>query len=153
MRLEVSDIEKATSEAVKAADDAGGRVTEATESKASSGAMSSHMVVDVPLSKAEAVGKQLKGLGSVDMIESAKNPQSPDGEIGRARFDVTLVTPDVTRSMGYAVSSGLAVAGRGLLWSLMLVVVGLCFVLPLGAVIWGGWKGARRWKARGTAAA
>ena len=47
-----------------------------------------------------------------------------------------------------SVRQALSTSAAGLLWSLELVIIGLCFVVPWVLVIWGGWKIVRRGRSR-----
>ena len=153
MRLEVSNIDRAVSDATKAADAAGGHSTvESTQSRPENSQLSSQLVIDVPLNQAQSVRQQLKDLGSVQLLESTRNSQAPEGQIGRARFELSLVSPDVSQSMGGAIRNGWSVAFRGLMWSVTLIVIGLLFVAPWAVVLWAVWRLSRRSRATPTPA-
>ena len=68
----------------------------------------------------------------------------PAGPLAKARVEVTfgnaeaIVAPD--RGIGASIRRGLSTSALGLMWSLQLIVIGLCFVLPWVAVLWVGWR-------------
>ena len=43
-----------------------------------------------------------------------------------------------------SIRKGLATSFAGLMWSLQILVVGLCFVVPWALLLWGGWKLVKR---------
>jgi len=108
------------------------------------------VVVDVPLTKLASAG-QLKSGGTVRAIESARDAKAPSGPLAHARIDVTYATADsiVGNDSGLwgRFRNGLGTSVTGLLWSLQLVVIGLCLIGPWVAaawVIWRLWRRGRR---------
>lgn len=144
MSMEVDDVDRSVADLTKAIDNAAGRIVDSTQSTAGNGQVSSHIIIDVPLSKAGEIRQQIKALGDVKEIESSKNPNNPAGDIARAQFDVTLTSPDVNQGMWAAVKRGWGTSITGLLWSLQLVVIGLFLIAPVALVLWGAWKLLRR---------
>ncbi len=146
MRVQVPNIDSATATLLKTSDSASARIVESTQSKAGPGESSSHIVLECPLAGADTLRQQLKDLGTVQFLETARNIQSPDGEIARTRFDISLLSPDVSRSMGGAIRNGWEVAFRGLMYSLSLIVIGILFVAPWALAIFGAVRLFRRRK-------
>jgi hypothetical protein len=74
----------------------------------------------------------------------------PAGKLAKARIDLTLGTADTLvepgKGLWATLRNGLATSVTGLLWSLQIIVVGLCFVLPWALVIAVVWKLSRRRK-------
>jgi hypothetical protein len=67
----------------------------------------------------------------------------PEGEFAVARMHVTLSNDVMVESDNTPwanIRKGLSFSLMAGSWALMLVMVGLCFVLPLGLMIWGGRK-------------
>jgi hypothetical protein len=110
--------------------------------------VSSHLVIDVPLSKAPEIRQQLRSSGTLRVSETSRDPQAPDGAVGRARFDVTLTSPGllVGRDEGLAatVKSARSTSLKGLLWSLNFILIGLLFVGPWVLLLWLAWRVVRR---------
>jgi glycine cleavage system regulatory protein len=150
MVVEVGDVEGATAKLLSAVSAAGGRVVDTQQAKDADGQVRSQVVAEVPLAKAADVRGQIRALGKDRVNESSTNHQAPQGEVARARFEVTLANEDliVGRDEGLwaAVRSALSTSVRGLLWSLKFIVVGLLMVGPWVFLIWGGWKVWKRLK-------
>jgi hypothetical protein len=144
MNLETPDVEKLAGEIVSAAESAGGRTSEPPQFSSTARRATGHLVVDVPAAKTREFRDKLKAIATVLQSESSKNSQSPDGQVVRTRFDLTLTTPDADEGLVAAITRGLTISARGLLWSLQLIVVGLLFVAPWVLVVAGLWKLWRR---------
>jgi glycine cleavage system regulatory protein len=144
LALEVGNVERRVGEIVQLAADVKGRVTGPFLSKDSSGRMVGRITLDVPLAAALPAVQKVKDLASeVRMIESSRNPSVPESDLSVARIDVTLSNEVIlpTDSSPWAnIRKGLSVSLTALSWSLTLIVIGLCFALPLGLAGWGGWK-------------
>jgi len=145
-----SDPEKGMTDLLAAALSAGGRVIDQNLSQGDQ--FVAHLVVDVPLKNGAELIDRARALGTLRNIEQTKNPAVPDADFVRARVDVTLVGASalVQQDAGIWLSfkNGLATSIRGLLYSLQLIVIGLCLLLPWAAILWGGWKGWRIFRAR-----
>lgn len=150
MTIELSDVDSAITAMQQAAADAGGRVTEQNMSRERDGSSTGKIAVEVPLDKAAGVVDQAKKLGAVRAVSAAKNQQVPAGALARARIDLTFGTADTIvepgRGVWATIRNGLSTSVSGLLWSLQLIVIGLCFVLPWALVVWAGWKLVKRRK-------
>jgi hypothetical protein len=88
--------------------------------------------------------------------QTSKNASVPAGALARARVELTLVSPDAIVEEGRGVWStlrnGLSTSAAGLMWSLQLIVIGLCLVAPWALLIWASWRLLRRWRGREVAA-
>jgi hypothetical protein len=86
-------------------------------------------------------------------LQHRRNPQAPEGNLAIGRIEVTISNPDKLLSQESGpwnrIKGGLAVGLTALSWSLTLVVVGLCFVVPIGGSIWsaGSSTGSRKKRA------
>jgi len=144
MVVEVAEVDRATSSLIGTITAAGGRIIDTEQTKDSNGQIRSHIVADVPLSKAGDVRGQIRALGTDRINESSTNHQAPEGEVARAQLDVTLANADLIvgrdEGLGAAVRSALSTSVRGLLWSLQFIVIGLLIVGPWALLVWGGWK-------------
>lgn len=130
------------------AEQLGGRIVDASVTREASGKQQSRVVVDVPLAKQAEVLAQLRTAGDTTSLSTSQSAQAPDGALGRARFDVTFTTGEalVGADDGFwaSIVSGFGTSLRGLAWSVHLIVIGLCLVLPWVAVLWVGWKLVQR---------
>jgi len=154
--VKVSDVEAATASARDAALKAGGRIISSQQNTEPSGAVSQHVVLDVPQDQADKVRSQLKDLGTVRIADTSNNPQTPDGPLSRARLDVTLTSADmiVARDQGLSASlrHALSLSVKGLLWTAQILVMGLLLLGPWLLIGWGIWRYARRKPATPSAA-
>src|SRR5204863_10001660 len=132
------------------ANSAGGRTLESSLSQDQSGKQVARLVLEVPLGKADQLVDQARQDGKVRTAESSKNTQVPEGPLARARLNLTIGSGEgiVPGEHGFwdSIRVGLSTSVKGLLWSLQLIVIGLCLVAPWVLLVWGGWKFARRRK-------
>jgi glycine cleavage system regulatory protein len=151
MSVELRDVESAMGDIAATATAAGGRILESNLSTDPHGRSTAHVVADVPLDKAGDLVARAKDRGTVRAIDSAKNLQVPAGPLARARVDVTfgngeaLVGPD--RGIWASIRAGLSTSIAGLAYSVRLIVIGLCFVLPWALILYGGWRVLKRRRA------
>ncbi|MDQ3441459.1 MAG: hypothetical protein M3478_14040, partial [Planctomycetota bacterium] len=91
-----------------------------------------------------------KAQGAVRMVQSTKDAQLVDGALARARVDLTFATSDTlvapNQGLWATIRRGLATSFTGLMWSLQLIIIGLCFVGPWVLILVLGWKILRRKK-------
>jgi glycine cleavage system regulatory protein len=141
--LRVSDVTKSMAAIASL-----GAVKDSGSSTQSNGRVIAKVVIDVPLDKAFETRTKIADMGHVLMEQDSRDTRLPQGRLAKARFDVTLSNEEmiVARDEGLwsAVKRGLSASVTGLLWSLQLVVVGLCFVLPWALIAYGLWKWVRR---------
>jgi hypothetical protein len=146
MGVEVADVEKESADLQAAALAAGGRVVEQNLSK--SERYQAHLVIDVPMKSAGTFIDRARGLGNVKNIDQTKNNDLPDAEFVHARLDLTLLGPgqlvDSGTGLWSSLMNGLGTSFKGLAYSVEMIVVGLCLVLPWALLLWGGWKVFRR---------
>ncbi len=147
MSVEVGDVERRMAEVAEMAAEAGGRTADTHVSRHVSGRMEARLALDVPLAAASGVIGRIKGLGNLRSIESARNPAVPESDLAVARLDVTLSNEVILPSDSGPwanIRRGLSVSLVALSWSLALIIIGICFVLPIAAVGWGAWRLLRR---------
>ena len=146
--IATTHVEESVASATKAVTDAGGRALDANVSKEASGRTTARLSFDLPLNKSAGVIEQLKSLGTVRVHQTSKNAQVPAGQLARARVDVILADPEgiveADQGLWASLRRGLATSAAGLLWSVQLVIVGLCLIAPWALALWGGWRLARR---------
>lgn len=148
-RIEVQDVERASDDLANAAAAAGGRrIGNGEMSQDKAGHVTSQVVVEVPLNKAGPILDELERSGSRRSKLVSFDATIPEGPLARARIDATF--SNSAASLGGeettwdAIRNGLSVSGRGLRWSLQMLVVGFCFVAPWIFVLWLIWKFVRR---------
>ena len=153
--IETDEVEHAQTAITTAAVSAGGRIVDSTLAKEAGGRTTARMIVEVPFAQTDAMLGHVKDAGDVRVINSTKNPSAPDGKLARSQFEITLGTPDSIvkddHGVWATIRSGISTSIGGLLWSLELVVIGICFVLPWALLVTLGWKLWRRWRGKGTA--
>ncbi len=147
LAIEATDVDAAAQSFQNAAKSVGGRVIDSNFSKDEHG-QTARLIVEVPYSAASQVVAQSKQLGTVRGSQQSTNPQAPSGELARARIELTLATPDVLVAPEHGVlatlRNGLSTSFAGLMWSLQLIVIGLCLVAPWIVLIWLGVKLLKR---------
>jgi hypothetical protein len=134
-----------------------GRVVDSRHTRSADGRSNSRLIVDLPLSAARGAADRIKNLGHTRVYEINRNPQAPEGDLALGRLQVNLSNPDPlvsTDSGPWArIKGGLSVSITALSWSLTFIVVGLCLVVPIGAVAWVILKIVRKSKAPAAPAA
>jgi hypothetical protein len=155
--IEHSDVEQGLAQITAAVEAASGRVADSGVSKDASGVSTARARIEVPLAKAGAVLDAIRAQGKVREIQTSKNMQSPDGPLARATIDLTLTSGEqivgANNGLWATIRNGLATSVSGLLWSLQLIIIGLCLVAPWVLLLLAGWKIVRRRKAAAPAPA
>ncbi|MDP9175211.1 MAG: DUF4349 domain-containing protein [Planctomycetota bacterium] len=154
MGIEVADPEKDCGDIQAAAIAAGGRVLD--QNIAKSDRYVAHVVIDVPIKSAGEFINRARAMGDVKNIEQNKNNDVPDADFVHARIDLTLTGQsqivDSDTGLWTSFKAGLHTSITGLLYSLEMIVIGLCLLTPWAAVLWVGWKFLRRGRAKRVAA-
>jgi hypothetical protein len=129
-----------------------GRIVDSRHTRGNAGRSVSRITIDLPLSATRGAADKIKALGMLRVFDTTRNPQAPEGDLAIGRIDVTLSNPsqlvDADSGPWMRIKSGLSVGFTALSWSLTLVVVGLCFVVPVGAILWVAMRLYRRMKAK-----
>jgi hypothetical protein len=135
-----------------AATRAGGRVLDRQVNRAAGGRQSARLALDVPRDKAETILAALRDAGDVNALSTSTSAQAPDGPLARARFDITFAEPTgispTDAGVWSSVRNGITTSLRGLAWSLQLIIIGVCLVLPWALLLWLGTKLYRRVRAK-----
>jgi glycine cleavage system regulatory protein len=135
----------------------GGRVLDRQVTRPTGGGQSARLALDVPRDKADGVLASLRAAGDVSALSTHTNAQAPEGPLARARFDVTFAEPaglgPADAGVWASIRSGITTSLRGLAWSLQLIVIGVCLVLPWALLLWLGTRLYRRLRARRAAGA
>lgn len=140
--VEAEPVDAAVTAVEKLAAELHGRIIDSRHTRAAGGRNVSKITLDLPLASARAAADRIKGLGMVRVFDTTRNPQAPEGELSVGRLEVTLMNPqqllDAESGPWARIKGGLSVGLTALSWSLTLVIVGLCFVVPVGGIVWGG---------------
>lgn len=151
LSVETSQVEQAVAALNNAINSAGGRALDSTLTQDANGQTIARLSAEVPLDKLDGLADAARQQGKVRTSESSRNTQVPEGPLAKARLNLTIGTGEsiVPAESGFwhSIREGLSTSVRGLAWSLQLIVIGLCLVGPWVALLWGGWKMARRKKA------
>jgi hypothetical protein len=154
LTVENRDVEAAVAAMAQATISAGGRVVDSNVAKEPSGRTTARLILDLPIDKSASIVDRARESGVVRVSQTAKNQTVPAGALARSRVELTLTSPERIveegRGVGSTLRNGLATSVAGLMWSLQLIVIGLCLVAPWALMVWAGWKLLRRW--RGTTA-
>ena len=151
MALEASRVDESVKALETAAVELKGRVVDRTDARDSAtGRQTSTVILEVPLSAASGILQRISDLGlSIRSREASKNLQVPEGELAKARMQIT-VSNDLLLAPASGpwtnIKRGLAVSLTAGSYALMLIMIGVCFVLPLALLVWGGVRVYRRMK-------
>lgn len=150
---EVSDPEQAMANLVEDAIGVGGTPVQPPASfRDDQGHVGSKVVLNVPLNKIEQLVGEIRKMGALQVNQPSEDLTAPDGEVARARLDVQFVSPGALvgadNGLWATLRNGLSTSARGLLWSLQLIIIGLCLVGPWVLLGWIGWRVFRRRTAR-----
>ncbi|HTL27956.1 MAG TPA: DUF4349 domain-containing protein [Tepidisphaeraceae bacterium] len=150
MTIETEDVEQKLAQITAAVEAASGRVADSGAAKDAAGVSTARARIEVPLGKSASLIDTLRQQGKVREIQTSKNMQAPDGPLARATIDLTLTSGrqivGADSGLWATIRNGLATSVSGLLWSLQLIIIGLCLVAPWVLLIWVGWKLVRRRK-------
>ncbi len=154
--LEVADVDQTAAALTAHVHDAKGRVTQSHTARERNGQVTARLVFDVPLRAAAGLIEQFKAAGTVRTQDATRNPQVPESDLAIARIDVTLTNAEriVPGNEGVwpQVRKGLSTSFIALSWSLTVVIIGVCFVLPWALVLYAAYVIVRRFR-RGAASA
>ena len=154
MTLDAIDPEKTAAAFIATALADGGRIADQTLGKTDR--LQVHVVIDVPLNSASDLIEKAHSSGTLQNIQQTRNPDAPGSDAAFARVDVVfsgeseLIAQDT--GIWSSFKSGLGTSIRGLAYSLELIVIGVCLVLPWAAIGWVGWKLLGRVRRRRAAA-
>jgi hypothetical protein len=149
LAIETRAVDESVAAMTKAAADFGGRVVDSNVVTESSGRTTARVTIDVPMSKSDDTIAGAKARGVVRGSQSSRNAQASNaGQLARARIEIAFATPDAIvgadSGLWATIRNGLATSAAGLMWSLRLLVIGVCLIAPWAVALWGGWRIARR---------
>jgi hypothetical protein len=147
------DADKAADDFVAAAANAGGRaVYNPSRSEDDAGHVTATVVVDVPLDRSQAVLAGLDQLGERRQKQVSIDTKVPENRLSRARIEVTFSNSTASlggqESLADYVRNGIVTSLKGLGYSLMWIVIGICLIAPWALILWAGWKLVRRSRGR-----
>jgi anti-sigma factor RsiW/glycine cleavage system regulatory protein len=156
--VQVSDVEKSGDDLIAAAGASGGRESDnPSVTQDPSGHTSSTITVDVPADKLQGLLDQIDRLGNRRTRQVGLNTQVPETRLSRAQVQVTFSDSAASlggqESMADYVRNGLMTSLKGLGYSLMWIIIGVCLIAPWVLLIWGAWRLARRGRKPSTAQA
>jgi hypothetical protein len=132
----------------------GGKIISQDVSRDPNGRENATLSIDVPRDSASQVIGQLRSDGELQSLNTSTEQRAPDGKLARARFDLTFTEREalVGKESGFwsSIQGGLSTSLRGLAYSVRVIVVGLCFVVPWVLILWIGWRLIRRARGRRT---
>lgn len=144
--VEVTDVQRAADDLGAAVLSAGGRQVEnPAVNQNDNGQTSATLQFDLPLSQLQAMVDKVDLMGQRKNRQTTVDTHAPEGKLARAHLTVTftspatLSNPDDTILAG--VRRGLVTSLKVLSTSMMLIIIGLCVVVPFGLVLWAVWKG------------
>jgi hypothetical protein len=146
--VNVENVEKALEELYALAAESKGRVADSHHNR-DGGRDVSRVVIDVPLKGSRLFGERVKKLGDLMAETSRANSSVPDSDLATAKLEITLsneVIVPADSTPWASIKKGLSVSLKALSLSLTLVMVGLCFILPLALIVWASWKIVKRAK-------
>jgi hypothetical protein len=112
--------------------------------------VTARLAFEVPVAAAAPLVDRFKGAGTVRAQTTAQNPQGLEGDLAVARLDVTLSNTDVIfpsdEGMWPKIRTGLKTSFIAISWSLMVVTIGLCFILPWAIVVYVVFLVVRRYR-------
>jgi hypothetical protein len=146
--LEVPDVDKTATAFSGLVTAVHGRTAEATITHERSGQVTAKLVYNVPLASKDDLVDKIKGSGQVRLEQSSRNPQVPESALALARLEVTLSNVEliVPQDDGFwtQIRRGLSTSFRALSWSLMVVIVGACVILPWSLAAYATFRVVRR---------
>jgi hypothetical protein len=148
LSVQTADLAGSAERVVRAAAAAGARILESSGST-SAGGGAHRISLELPSTTAGGVLAEVRSAGTVTDESSTLDVGAVAGPLSRTRIDLTLASPPqlvgAEDGLGTSLRSALSTSLLGLLWSLKLLVIGVCLVLPWVGLVW---VGARVWRRR-----
>ena len=112
--------------------------------------VSAVLLFNVPLSAKDELVRKFRAAGNVRVQQVVPNPQVPETSLAMAYIEVLLTnaTPIVPTDEGLwpQIRTGLSYSFKVLSWSVMVILLGVCVVLPWALILFGIYKLVRRWR-------
>ncbi len=139
--LEVAHVDTTTAFLTALVRESQGRTVESQVAHERSGRVTARLVFDVPLGRAAELVDRFKGTGTVRVQQASRNPQAPESALAVGRLEVTLSNVELIvptdEGLWPQIRRGLYTSFVALSWSVTVVIVGVCFVLPWVVVCYG----------------
>jgi hypothetical protein len=152
MEMEVKDVDQVTESVTGQVVKAKGRVLSSDRAQSLDGRKNARITVQVPQSAAAEVVEKMKSYGVVRSSQSTRNRQILEHAFSVAQIDLVLSNAEliVPQDSGiwYQIRKGLSTSFVALSWSLVAIIVGICFVLPWTLVLYGIYRLIRRFQPR-----
>jgi hypothetical protein len=154
--VEVSDVDQTAAMLSALAGKTRARTVEANVARERTGRVTGKLIYDVPMTEVHELLDALKSAGTVRVQQSMKHPEIPDSPLAVARLEITLSNKELIvpsdGGFGSNVHRGLSDSFAVLSWSLRILILGLCVILPWALVIWGIYRLVPRLRRRTTPA-
>jgi hypothetical protein len=155
--IEVADVDQAAAALTNYVTQVNGRAEQSRMAHEPNGRVTAKLVFDVPLVPAAGVVEKFKATGTVRAQQSTQNPQIPESALAVARLEVTLSNSDLIvpsdEGIWAQVRKGLKTSFVAISWSLIVVIIGVCAVLPWVVVIYAVYVVVRRLRRKSPATA
>jgi hypothetical protein len=152
LAIEVNDADASAAAIAQAAARAAGRTIDSRISREQNGRVTAKLVYDVPLAAAAGLAESAKKSGIVRVERSSRNEQVPESALSVAHIDVTLSNKELIvpsdEGIWPQVRRGLSTSVFALSWSLTVVIIGVCFVLPWAVVFYSAYRLVLRFRRR-----
>jgi hypothetical protein len=139
--VEVADVDKTAAMLSALAGQHGVRTVKSDISRERSGRVTGALIYDVPVAQVHELLDAVKSAGLVRVQQSVKHAEVADSPLAVVRLDVTLSNEEliVRSDDGFKpnIRRGLSNSIEALSWSLRLLILGLCVLLPWALVLWG----------------
>jgi hypothetical protein len=145
LALEVNDVDQTTANFSALVSERQGRTVESQVSRQQNGQITGRLIYDVPLTRAPELIDRMKAAGTVRVQQTSRRADVPDSPLALARLDVTLSNKSLLLvpaedTFWQRIRDGLSTSLKGLAISLMLVIIGVCFVLPWALILYGVYR-------------
>jgi hypothetical protein len=148
--LEVANVDTSAATFSALVHESQGRTVESHVAHERSGRVTAKLIFDVPLASAPSLGEKFRSAGTVRVLQTSRNTQVPEGPLATARYDVTLSNAELIvpsdDGLWPQIRRGLATSFVALSWSLTVVIVGICFVLPWALIAYAIYRIVVRWR-------
>lgn len=144
LAVEVGDVDGAIQAVRKLVAGKKGRMITSDWTRRPNGQILGRLVFDVPLKEFPAVVAALKDTGDLRLAELSRDDKVPENELAIGRVEATIATPEAIvppdEGLGARIRKGLGKSFSAVMWSLGLILVGLCFIGPWALLGFGGWR-------------
>jgi hypothetical protein len=152
--VEVADVDRTAAMLSALVRDRQGSIVKADIARERTGRVTGKLIYDVALGKVHELLDAIKSAGTVRVQQSVKHPEVPDSPLSISRLDVTLSNQELIvpsdDGLGASIRRGLTDSVAVLSWSVRLLILGLCVLLPWALVVWALYRLIVRLRRRNT---